>query len=98
MGLRNNILEVARGFKPPFASSSLSLALEPLLLIRGEAWRLMILIHGPLLKKVEFLLSILSGIPSEGEITALKDPEAIIRELKKTRQKLWEEKYKNWFE
>jgi|GEM_PF-4189702 len=63
-----------------------------------EAWRLMLLIYGSLLKKAEFLLSILSGIPSERDITALKDPEAIIRELKKTRQKLWEEKYQNWFE
>ena len=58
----------------------------------------MLLIYGPLLKKAEFLLSILSGIPSERDVTALKDPEAIIRELKRTRQKLWEEKYQNWFE
>ncbi len=63
-----------------------------------EAWRLMLLIYGPLLKKAEFLLSILSGIPSERDVTALKDPGAIIRELKKTRQKLWEKKYQNWFE
>ena len=58
----------------------------------------MLLIYGPLLKKAEFLLSILSGIPSERDVTALKDPETIIRELKKTRQKLWGEKYQNWFE
>ena len=58
----------------------------------------MLLIYGPLLKKAEFLLSILSGIPSERDVTALKDPEAIIREPKRTRQKLWEEKYQNWFE
>ena len=63
-----------------------------------EAWRLMLLIYGSLLKKAEFLLSIISGIPSERDVTALKDPETIIRELKKTRQKLWEEKYQNWFE
>ena len=63
-----------------------------------EAWRLMLLIYGSLLKKAEFLLSLLSGMPSEKDITSLKDPEAIIRELKKTRQKLWEEKYQNWFE
>jgi len=48
----------------------------------------MLLVYGPLLKKAEFLLSIPSGIPSEGDITTLEDSEAIIRELKKTRQKL----------
>jgi len=36
-------------------------------------------------------------MPSERDITALEGPEAIIRELKRTRQKLWEEKYQNWF-
>ena len=63
-----------------------------------EAWRLMLLVYGPLLKKAEFVLSLLSGVPSEKDITALKSPEAIIRELKKIRQELWEEKYQNWFE
>jgi len=52
----------------------------------------------PCSRKAEFVLSILSGISSERDVTALRDPEAIIRELKKTRQKLWEEKYKNWLE
>jgi len=33
----------------------------------------------PLLKKAEFLLSILSGIPSEGDITTLEDHEGILK-------------------
>jgi len=63
-----------------------------------EAWRLFLLIYGPLLKKGELISSLLSGIPLDRDITALKEPRAIIEALKKTRQKLWKEKYRNWFE
>ena len=43
------------------------------------------------MKKGELILSLLSGIPLDRDITVLEEPKAIIKAVKKARQKLCEE-------